>query len=176
MSAEAIQTGAAALQAEDGADQYLTFSLDGEEYGVDILRVQEIKGWSGVTPMPNMPESVLGVINLRGDIVPVIDLRRCFDLESVPFDETTVVIVLRIGDDRHGERTLGLVVDGVSEVHSIPAGEVKPAPDLGSVIDAGSVRGLATRDNRMIIILDVDRLVLDEVLNGSILQQTLVAR
>lgn len=159
MSAEAIQASSAGLQAEDGADQYLTFNLDGEEYGVDILRVQEIKGWSGVTPMPNMPESVLGVINLRGDIVPVIDLRRCFNIESVPFDETTVVIVLRVSDSRNEERTLGIVVDGVSEVHSIPASEVKPAPDLGSVIDAGSVRGLATRDNRMIIILDIDHLI-----------------
>lgn len=164
MSGEALQTGASTLQTEDGLDQYLTFHLAGEEYGVDILCVQEIKGWSGATPMPNMPESILGVINLRGVIVPIVDLRRWFGLEPVPFEETTVVIVLHISDGAGGTRTIGVVVDAVSEVHNIGSDDLKPAPELGGVCNAGAVRGLATRDNRMIIILDVDQLMSEGLL------------
>ncbi|MEZ5543375.1 MAG: chemotaxis protein CheW [Pseudomonadota bacterium] len=164
MSAEALPAGATTLQSEDGLDQYLTFHLAGEEYGVDILRVQEIKGWSGVTPIPNMPDSILGVINLRGTIVPVVDLRRWFGLEPLAFEETTVVIVLHVSDGNDGERTIGVVVDAVSEVHNIGGDDLKPAPELGGVCSGNSVRGLATRDNRMIIILDVDHLMSDGLL------------
>ena len=119
MGAAQAQLNETELHSEDGLDQYLTFMLNKEEYGVDILRVQEIKGWDGVTPMPNMPDYILGVINLRGTVVPIVDLRKLFEQESIPFDKTTVVIVVRVSDGKDGERTMGIVVDAVSEVHNI---------------------------------------------------------
>ena len=152
------------LQAEDGLDQYLTFMLADEEYGIDILRVQEIKGWDGVTPMPNMPEYILGVINLRGTVVPIIDLRKHFELASVPFDKTTVVIVVRVSNGEQGERTMGIVVDAVSEVHNIAKTDMKPAPDFGGACNTESINGLVTQDNKMIIILDIDHLMNNGVL------------
>ena len=159
MSASQAEMTEGTLQAEDGMDQYLTFMLADEEYGVDILRVQEIKGWDGVTPMPNMPGFILGVINLRGTVVPIIDLRKHFELESIPFGKTTEVIVVRVSDEEHGERTMGMVVDAVSEVHNISASELKPAPDFGGNISTDSIKGLATKNDRMIILLDIDHLM-----------------
>ncbi len=159
MGVEQAQIIENTLQAEDGLDQYLTFMLADEEYGVDILQVQEIKGWDGVTPMPNMPDYILGVINLRGTVVPIIDLRKHFELESVPFDKTTVVIVVRVSNGEQGERTMGIVVDAVSEVHNIATADLKPAPDFGGACDTESIKGLVTRDENMLIILDIDHLM-----------------
>ena len=172
MSAQA-QLTETTLQAEDGMDQYLTFILAGEDYGVDILKVQEIKGWEGVTPMPNMPESILGIINLRGTVVPVIDLRKHFNMESATFDTTTVVIVVKISDEEHNERTMGMVVDAVSEVHNIAKTDLKPAPDFGGAVDTDSVKGLVTVDEQMIIMLDIDHLMKNgviEALDSSLTQ------
>ena len=153
------------LQAEDGLDQYLTFMLANEEYGIDILRVQEIKGWSGVTPIPNMPDYILGVINLRGTVVPIVDLRNLFKLESVPFSKTTVVIVVRVRSTDNTERTMGIVVDAVSEVHNIAKASLKSAPDFGSACDTESINGLVTQNDNMIIMLDIDH-----IMNNRILQ------
>ncbi len=152
------------LQAADGMDQYLTFVLEGEEYGVDILRVQEIKGWDGVTPMPNMPEYILGIINLRGTVVPVIDLRTFFKMKNAPFNQTTVVIVVKVNDDDNHERTMGMVVDSVSEVHNIDRNDLKPAPDFGGAVDTETIQGLATIDDHMLIMLDIDHLMKNGVL------------
>lgn len=145
-----------------GVEQYLTFQLAGEEYGVDILRVQEIKGWEQATRIPHAPHYVLGVINLRGAVVPIIELRRRFALESVEFGPTAVVIVVRIASSR-GERTVGMVVDAVCEVYNVPVGEVKPPPEVGAGIDTDFVRGLATMDDKMIILLDIDRLIVSTI-------------
>lgn len=148
----------ASHDSEVGNDQYLTFMLNEEEYGVDILRVQEIKGWDNVTPIPNTPEFIKGVINLRGTIVPIIDLRQRFNLESVEYGPMTVVVVLKvISEDR--ERTMGIVVDAVSDVYNVPEGEIKPAPDFGSSINMKYVHGLATVSEKMVIILDIDYLL-----------------
>ncbi len=145
---------------ESDGDQYLTFMLAGEEYGVDILRVQEIKGWDSVTPIPNTPEYIRGVINLRGTIVPIIDLRRRFNLEVVEYGPVTVVIVLRVEDPVSGKsRVMGLVVDAVSDVYNVPEEAIKAAPDFGSVVDVDFVQGLATLENTMVIILNIDRLL-----------------
>lgn len=152
------------LKAENGLDQYLTFKLADEEYGVDILRVQEIKGWDGVTPMPNMPEHILGVINLRGTVVPIIDLRAHFEMEAIAFMAKTVVIVVRVNDAENNERTVGIVVDAVSEVHKIAKADLNPAPDFGGACNAEFIKGLATQDDSMIIMLDIDRLINDGVL------------
>ena len=146
------------MESEIDTDQYLTFLLDGEEYGVDILRVQEIKGWDEVTPMPNTPDYVLGVMNLRGTVVPIIDLRKRFDLHTVDYGATTVVIVVKVhGED--SQRTMGVVVDAVSEVYNFSAAEMKPAPDFGFAISTDSVKGLATVDEQMVILLDIDHLI-----------------
>jgi purine-binding chemotaxis protein CheW len=145
------------------AEQFLTFVLGGEEYGVTILQVQGIQGWDRVTPIPNTPEYILGVINLRGAIVPIVDLRRRFGMPAAEFGPTTVVIVVRVASGGK-ERTLGLVVDAVSEVCNVSAEARKPAPDFGSGIKTDFVKGLATVENRMVILLDIDRLVSEGLL------------
>ncbi|VAW80357.1 Positive regulator of CheA protein activity (CheW) [hydrothermal vent metagenome] len=153
-----IEAAAMAIGLTGDEDQYLAFKLNGEEYGVDILRIQEIKGWDRITHIPNTPAYMLGVINLRGSIVPVVDLRQRFDMPATQFGPTTVVIVLKVkGDDR--ERIMGIVVDAVSDVYDIPESTLKPAPAnmAGSIME--SVRSLATVDEKMVILLDVDHLL-----------------
>ncbi|WP_018873529.1 chemotaxis protein CheW [Thioalkalivibrio sp. ALJ16] len=141
-----------------GEDQYLTFILAEEEYGVDILRVQEIKGWERPTPLPNTPDYIRGVINVRGMIVPIIDLRLRFGMEPLDYGPTTVVIMLRvINEDR--ERVMGVVVDAVSEVYNVGAEDLQPAPDFNTRIGVDFVRGLATLDEKMILMLDIDTLL-----------------
>ena len=141
-----------------GVDQYLTFIMADEEYGIDILRVQEIKGWDSVTPLPNTPEYVKGVINLRGTIVPIIDLRERFGLETVPYGTTTVVIMLKVMSDK-GQRIMGIVVDAVSEVYNVASDDLKPAPDFGGAVESEVVKGLATVEEKMVILLDIDHLL-----------------
>jgi purine-binding chemotaxis protein CheW len=138
--------------------QYLTFILAGEEYGVDILRVQEIKGWDRVTPIPHTPAHILGVINLRGTIVPIMDLRLRFGIGTADYGTTTVVMVLKVVSEER-ERTMGFVVDAVSDVHDVGPEEMKPAPEFGSSVDTRFVRALAAVEQKMIILLDIDALV-----------------
>ncbi len=139
-------------------DQYLTFILDGEEYGIDILRVREIKGWDRVTHIPNTPDYMLGVINLRGAIVPVVDLRQRFGMPTADYGPTTVVIVLQVkGDDR--ERIMGIVVDAVSDVYDIPDSELRPRPANANNAIMESVQSLATVEEKMVILLDIDHLL-----------------
>ena len=151
---------------DSDADQYLTFILGSEEYGVDILRVQEIKGWDSVTPIPNTPEYIKGVINLRGTIVPIVDLRQRFNMPEIEYGPITVVIVLKI-ECADRDRIMGIVVDGVSDVYDVPPEEMKAAPDFGNVVDTEFVRGLATVEEKMIIILDIDHLM-----SGNEMQET----
>jgi len=141
-----------------GLAQYLTFVCAGEEYGVEILCVQEIKGWENVTRVPYTPHYLLGVMNLRGVIVPVIDLRLRFGLQARAMDASTVVIVVRVRAG-HGEKTAGIVVDAVSEVYSVGPDDIKPAPSLGASAESACVRGLATVDGKMVMLLDMDQLV-----------------
>lgn len=151
----------AGIQPQAGSHQYLTFILAGEEYGVDILRVQEIKGWTEATPIPNTPDYVLGVINLRGTVVPVVDLRRRFQVEEAAFGPTTVVIVLRIpGDGR--ERTVGIVVDAVSEVYNVSSEKVTPPPDFDNASKTCFVTGLAQVEDKMLILIDCENLLTAE--------------
>ncbi|MCB1746410.1 MAG: purine-binding chemotaxis protein CheW [Gammaproteobacteria bacterium] len=140
------------------ADQYLTFLLNGEEYGVDILRVQEIKGWMPTTKIPNTPEYIRGVMNLRGAIVPIIDLRLRFNMPAIEYTATTVVIVLKV-EHEAGERTIGFVVDAVSDVYNVTAEQFNPAPDFGEHAHTDFIRALATVDDKMVILLDIDQLV-----------------
>ena len=138
--------------------QVLTFCLGAETYGVDILRVQEIRGWSPVTRIPKSPTHVLGVLNLRGSIVPIVDLRVRFSLERAEFTPLTVIIVLSITTP-NGRSEFGLVVDSVSDVVDISTKDLKEAPNLGGKMNADFIQSLATVADRMLILLDVDALI-----------------
>ncbi len=139
-------------------NKYLTFVLATEEYAVDILRVQEIKGWSKVTKIPNTPHYICGVINLRGTIVPIVDLRSRFGLEHLEYGPMTVVVVVKVLSNAK-ERIMGVVVDAVSDVYDVSDSDIKPPPDFGTVISIEFVRGLATVEEKMVIVLDIDRLL-----------------
>jgi purine-binding chemotaxis protein CheW len=154
------------MDADEAAtgSQYLTFVCAGEEYGIDILRVQEIKGWEGATRVPHTPAYVLGVMNLRGLIVPVIDLRTRFNLEQRPFNASTVVIVVRVQCSL-AEKTVGIVVDAVSEVYTLPAAAIMPPPEVGEKMDGACISGLASADDKMVMLLDIDRLIAASIEN-----------
>ena len=143
-------------------EQYVSFTLGSEQYGVDVARVQEIKGFDSVTRVPYAPAFVLGVVNLRGAIVPVIDLRMRFGLKQVPYDSTTVIVVVRIGAAR-GERIAGLVVDAVNEVHHIAADLIRPPPPLAGMVEQSHVRGIADIDGRLLMLLDIESLVTSSI-------------
>ncbi len=169
MSIEAVQN-ALDQQADMGAGaaQYLTFMIHGEEYGVDILRVQEIKGWESATEIPNTPDYIRGVINLRGTVVPIIDLRRRFQIPTTEDTNTSVVIVLKVMCADDSERTMGFVVDAVSDVYNVTEENITATPDFGPQVRADFVRGLATVDEKMVILLDVDQLMgVDPALAGA---------
>lgn len=137
--------------------QLLTFVVAGEEFGVDILRVQEIRGWSRPMPLPRTPPYIRGVINIRGDIVPIADLRERLGLESLMPGPTTVIVVVRV-EHAGRNRTMGFVVDAMSDVTTIEREAVKPPPELGDAgAGAGLASGIALVEKRMITILDVDR-------------------
>lgn len=142
---------AAALQE---ADEFLTFALGKEEYGVDILKVQEIRSYEGVTRLPDAPDYIKGVINLRGTIVPVIDMRLKFRLENADYSALTVMIVLSVAG-----RVVGIVVDSVSDVVRLGGEQIRPVPELGATIDSQFLTGIGTLDERMLILLDIERLM-----------------
>ena len=134
--------------------EYLTFTLGQEEYGIDILKVQEIRGYEAVTRIANAPPFIKGVINLRGVIVPIVDLRIKFNLGEPSYDQFTVVIILNIG-----KRVMGIVVDGVSDVIQLASDNLHPAPEFGSVLDTRYLLGLGTVEQRMIIMVDIEQLM-----------------
>jgi len=134
--------------------EYLTFTLGEEEYGIDILKVQEIRGYDAVTKIANAPPFIKGVINLRGVIVPIVDLRIKFKLGQPTYDQFTVVIILNIG-----KRVMGIVVDGVSDVIQLNSENLRPAPEFGSILDTKYILGLGTLDERMIIVVDIEKLM-----------------
>ncbi len=151
-----------------GSHQVLTFTLGEETYGVDILRVQEIRGWSPVTRIPQAPAHVLGVLNLRGSIVPIVDLRMRFSLERAEYTPLTVIIVLSV-ESPVGRRDFGLVVDGVSDVIDVGASDVKPVPDMGERVSTEFIEGLAAVSGRMLMLLDIDQLIGGDVTGAALL-------
>ena len=134
--------------------EYLTFRLDQEEYGVEILKVQEIRGYEQPTRIANAPDFIKGVINLRGTIVPIIDMRVRFQCPQIEYNQFTVVIILNLRD-----RVVGIVVDSVSDVMALPLDAISPAPDIESVIDTGAIVGLGSVGERMLILLDIEKLM-----------------
>lgn len=143
-----------ALDVTNDGNQYLIFNLGNEEYGVDLLKVQEIKGWEVPTPIPNMPDHIKGVINLRGDIAPIVDFRTKFATGKEEYDERTVVIMLRIRG-----RVMGAVVDGVSDVISLQSENMKPAPEFMETISVEYLNGLATVSEIMVVLVDIEKLM-----------------
>jgi purine-binding chemotaxis protein CheW len=150
----------------EGSHQVLTFVLGNETYGVDILRVQEIRGWSAVTKIPHAPSHVLGVLNLRGSIVPIVDLRMRFSLDRAEYTTVTVIIVVSVMSAA-GRRDFGVVVDGVSDVVDVNTAEVKAAPELGAKGATDYIRGLVPVSGRMVVLLDIDRLIGNDMTNLS---------
>jgi purine-binding chemotaxis protein CheW len=145
-------------QDENMNGQYLSFTLGGEDYGVDILRVQEIRGWEELRPLPDTPEYVKGVLDLRGTIVPIIDLRIRMNMTNVEYHPTTVIIVLSVMSEGGHSQQVGAVVDAVSDVLDVKADEIKKAPSIASKINDRYLRGMVSRDERMVVLLDVDLL------------------
>ena len=135
-------------------NEFLTFTLGQEEYGVDILKVQEIRGYDTVTRIPEAPEFIKGVINLRGTIVPVVDMRLKFRLDSAEYNEFTVMIILNVA-----RRVVGMVVDGVSDVMQLSAEQIRPAPEFGSSVNTRFITGIGTLDQRMLILIDIEKLM-----------------
>jgi len=139
---------------EESGREFLTFRLGAEEYGIEILKVQEIRGWEVPTAIAGTPEFIKGVINLRGTIVPIVDLRLKFGLEKANYDEFTVVIILSVA-----RRVVGIVVDAVSDVVTLAPQEIRPAPEFGAAVDARFITGLGTLGERMLVLADIERLM-----------------
>ena len=138
--------------------QYLTFVMDNEEYGIEILSVQEIRGWEPMTVIPNAPDYVKGVINLRGTVVPVIDLRLRFQLPKVDYSEVTVVVIVKVLIDGN-EKIMGVVVDAVSDVYSLNKGEAAQTPAVGDMANKEFIDGLINVGDKMVVLLDLDKVL-----------------
>jgi purine-binding chemotaxis protein CheW len=146
--------GSSHREAEAAGQEFLVFTLGNEEYGIDILKVQEIRGYDAVTRIANAPDFIKGVINLRGIIVPIVDMRIKFKLGRVEYDHQTVVIILNVAS-----RVVGMVVDGVSDVLTMTADQIRPAPEFGSVLSTEYLTGLGTVEGRMLILMDIEKLM-----------------
>jgi len=155
MTQVAMQETPRAVASAGGASgEYLTFTLGKEEYGIEILKVQEIRGYEAVTRIANAPEFIKGVVNLRGTIVPIVDMRIKFNLGSAEYNQFTVVIILNVTG-----RVVGMVVDSVSDVIQLSDGQIRPAPDFSSTFDTTYITGLGTIDERMLILVDIEKLM-----------------
>lgn len=153
MNTEAVSTGSGANM-KSAAGEYLTFVLGTEQYGLEILKVQEIRGYDAVTQIANTPDFIKGVVNLRGKIVPIVDLRIKFNLGKVEYDEFTVVIILNLSG-----RIVGIVVDGVSDVMALKEEQLREVPSLVTSIDTKYIVGLATVEQHMLILVDIEKLM-----------------
>lgn len=147
--------GSAGMDTNPVTNEFLTFRLGGEEYGIEILKVQEIRGYDAITHIANAPDFIKGVVNLRGIIVPIADMRIKFRLGKADYDQFTVVIILNVAG-----RVMGIVVDGVSDVITLSTEQMRPTPGMGSVIDTEYIMGLGTVDERMLILIDIEKLMM----------------
>ncbi len=146
---------------EEPTEQYLTFYMAKEEFGINILSVQEIRGWEEITSIPNSPEHVLGVMNLRGTISPIIDLRRCFGISDLSYTDETVVIIVSVPTESNA-KVIGIVVDAVSDVHNFAQSQIQPSPELAQTNQAQYVKGLGSTDEKMVIILELTEQLIAE--------------
>jgi len=157
--AENIETGLAEEKELKNLVQFLSFTLGEEEYGVDILRVQEIRSWEPVSRIPNVPSYEKGVVNLRGAIVPIIDLRERFGLGHLAYSPLTVVVVLQMQTEEGAVRVMGVVVDSVSDVINVDKKTIQDPPNFGTKVSTEFINGLASVDERMVMLLDVEKLL-----------------
>lgn len=169
MKVEADSGNSETKQSQHGNElQFLTFSLGDEEYAVDILRVQEIRSWEPISKIPNVPCYEKGVVNLRGAIVPIIDLRERFNLAHLQYTKLTVVVVLQTFYEKKS-RVMGVVVDSVSNVIDVEQSVIQEAPDFGTKVSTEFLNGLIAVDERMVMLLDVDKLLkLNDVENEKL--------
>ena len=158
MNAIAQSTSETGAQLQAGRE-FLTFRLGGEEYGIDILKVQEIRGYDSVTRIANAPDFIKGVINLRGTIVPIVDMRIKFNVGEATYNQFTVVIVLNVGS-----RVVGMVVDSVSDVVALTPEQIRPAPEFHASMDTGYLLGLGALDGRMLILIEIEKLMTSETM------------
>lgn len=162
-----MQTPSETTTEKGSLEQFLSFKLGKEYYGINILRVQEIKGWETTTPIPNTPDYLKGVINLRGSVIPIIDLRIKFLMEKQEYDKKTVVIVTKVKSEK-SQKVVGLVVDSVSDTQTIDVADINDAPDLGYQINVDFIKGITSVSDNMLIILDIDKLVNIGVLDSAV--------
>jgi len=153
-NSEGVNAANTSNMTKSAAGEYLTFVLGAEEYGLEILKVQEIRGYDSVTQIANTPDFIKGVVNLRGKIVPIVDLRIKFNLGKVEYDEFTVVIILNLNG-----RVVGIVVDGVSDVMALNDEQIRDVPSLVTSIDTKYIVGLATVEQQMLILVDIEQLM-----------------
>ncbi len=154
VAAPPVHAAAPATQAVKQANEFLTFTLGHEEYGVEILKVQEIRSHEATTTIANAPDFIKGVVNLRGVIVPIVDMRIKFALQDVKYNQFTVVIILNVAG-----RVVGMVVDSVSDVISLTPEQIRPAPEFGQGLSTDYIIGLGTIDQRMLILMDIEKLM-----------------
>ena len=161
MAAAALETSTKELKQQIGlttdGNQFLTFNLGDELYGVDILRVQEIKGYTAVTKIPNTPSHIKGVLNLRGTIVPIVELRTKFNMPTIDYTTFTVIIVVVVRD-----KVMGLVVDSVSDVLDIDKKDIQIPPQFGAKVDVSFLNGIGKSGDKLVALLDMDRLLSEE--------------
>lgn len=158
MAAAGLETASKELNQQIGlttdGSQFLTFQLGSELYGVDILKVQEIKGYTAVTKIPNTPSHIKGVLNLRGTIVPIVELRTKFGMPTIDYTTFTVIIVVVVRD-----KVMGLVVDSVSDVLNIDKKDIQPAPEFGAHVDVSFLNGIGKSGEKLVALLDMERLL-----------------
>ncbi len=147
---------------QEPIQQFLTFKVSNEEYGVSLMSVREIKGWAKATRLPNSPEFMKGVINLRGVVIPIFDLRKRFKMGDTEPNEKNVVIMLAVG-----KRLIGILVDAVSDILNVNSSEVRPAPHVESKIEADFVSGIISIDEKMVVILDIQKVFDTETLSAA---------
>jgi purine-binding chemotaxis protein CheW len=152
--ATATKESAQQIGIDADGNQFLTFQLGDELYGVDILRVQEIKGYTAVTKIPNTPDYIKGVMNLRGTIVPIVELRTTFGMPTIEYTMFTVIVVVVVRD-----RIMGLVVDSVSDVLNISKKDIQPPPDFGAKVDVSVLNGIGKSGDKLVALLNIDRLL-----------------
>lgn len=156
-----MQTGEE--QSRQTGGQHLTFALGDQEYGIEILRVQEIKGYTAITPIPNTPGHIKGVINLRGVVVPVVDLRAKFGMEPVEYSKFTVIVLVTVA-----EKVIGIIVDAVQDVLTLAGSDIQPPPDMGGPVDTRYLQGLAAVGEKLVALLDVETLFASDVAGSRV--------
>lgn len=170
MAAATVESATKELHQQIGlttdGSQFLTFNLGDELYGVDILRVQEIKGYTTVTKIPNTPPHIKGVLNLRGTIVPIVELRTKFGMPTIEYTAFTVIVVVVVRD-----KVMGLVVDSVSDVLNIDKKDIQPPPQFGAKVDVSFVNGIGKSGDKLVTLLEMDRLLAD----GEVQEQAAIS-